>query len=86
MALRDKLPSSALAEEAGRVLTDAGVVELRPEGLPFDPSAHRAVDQVAVGDAARHNVVLSVERPGYADGTHVIRQPEVVVARADGSS
>lgn len=80
IALRDKLPSEALATEAAEALASAGITEVRPEGQPFDPAQHRAVHQVATDDPARHGTIASVERPGYTDGTSVIRQPEVVVA------
>jgi len=84
IALRDQLPSAALGEEAARALTAAGVTELSPDGVAFDPAQHRAVDQVATDDPARHNTVATVERPGYADGSRLIRLPEVVVARHGG--
>jgi hypothetical protein len=81
IALRDKLPSEALAGEAAQALAGAGITELRPEGVPFDPAQHRAVHQVPTDDPARHNTVAGVERPGYRDGSGaIIRQPEVVVA------
>lgn len=80
IALRDKLPSAALGDEAAQALAAAGIVEVRPEGMAFDPAHHRAVHQVATDDPARHNTVAAVERPGYSDGTSTIRQPEVVVA------
>lgn len=80
IALRDQLPSAALGDDAGQALAAAGIVEVRPEGMAFDPAHHRAVHQVATDDPARHNTVASVERPGYSDGTSTIRQPEVVVA------
>lgn len=86
IALRDKLPSAALGDEAAQALAAAGIHEVRPEGVPFDPAHHRAVHQVATDDPARHNTVASVERPGYSDGVTTIRQPEVVVAVHGGSS
>ncbi len=86
IALRDKLPSAALGDEAAQALAAAGIHEVRPEGVPFDPAHHRAVHQVPTDDPARHNTVASVERPGYSDGTSLIRPPEVVVAVHGGSS
>jgi molecular chaperone GrpE len=86
IALRDKLPSAALGDEAAHALAAAGIHEVRPEGVAFDPAHHRAVHQVATDDPARHNTVAAVERPGYSDGTSTIRQPEVVVAVHGGSS
>jgi molecular chaperone GrpE (heat shock protein) len=44
------------------------------------------VHQVVTEDPAVHNTIVSVERPGYADGARIIRQPEVVVARIGGGS
>lgn len=86
IGLRDKLPSEALSAEAAQALAAAGIHEVRPEGVPFDPAHHRAVHQVSTDDPARHNTVASVERPGYSDGVSTIRQPEVVVAVHGGSS
>lgn len=86
IALRDKLPSAALGDEAAQALAAVGIHEVRPEGVPFDPAHHRAVHQVPTDDPARHNTVATVERPGYSDGTSTIRQPEVVVAVHGGSS
>ena len=86
IALRDKLPSTALGDEAAQALAAVGIHEVRPEGMAFDPAHHRAVHQVATDDPARHNTVAAVERPGYGDGTSTIRPPEVVVAVHGGSS
>lgn len=80
IALRDKLPSEALAGEAASALAAAGISELAPVGRPFDPAQHKAVHQVSVDDPARHGTIAAVERPGYTDGHAIIRQPEVVVA------
>lgn len=86
IALRDKLPSEALAGEAAAALAAAGITEVAPVGQPFDAAHHRAVHQVATDDPARHGTVASVERPGYTDGQALIRQPEVVVAVHGGPS
>lgn len=86
IALRDKMPSAALGDEAAQALAAAGIHEVRPEGVAFDPAHHRAVHQVATDDPARHGTVASVERPGYSDGTSTIRPPEVVVAVHESSS
>ncbi|HEX7134938.1 MAG TPA: nucleotide exchange factor GrpE, partial [Iamia sp.] len=86
IALRDKLPSAALGDEAAQALAAAGIHEVRPEGVAFDPAHHRAVHQVPTDDPARHGTIASVERPGYSDGTSLIRPPEVVVAVHGGSS
>ncbi len=85
MGLRDQLPSAALSDEVVRALAAVGITEIRPDGQPFDPARHRAVHQVEVADPARHNTVVSTERPGYADGDRVVRLPEVVVARHGGA-
>ncbi len=86
IALRDQIPSDALGTQAAEALAAAGIVELAPVGQPFDPAQHKAVDQVVTDDPAAHNTVVSVERPGYADGAQIIRQPQVVVARSGGGS
>lgn len=81
IALRDQLPSAALADEASRALAAAGVTEIRPDGETFDPARHRAAHQVQTADQGAHDTVASTERVGYADGTRSVRLPEVVVAR-----
>ncbi len=86
IGLRDKLPSEALGTEVVEALAAAGITEVRPEGEPFDPARHRAVHQVATDDPSRHGTIASVERPGYTDGSTMIRQPEVVVLVHGGSS
>lgn len=86
IALRDQLPSAALGQEALQALEGAGVTEVAPVGQPFDAGQHHAVHQEATDDPARHGTIVSVERPGYRDGTTVIRQPEVVVAMNGGPS
>lgn len=82
--LREQLPSEVLRDEVGRTLASAGITELHPDGETFDPAVHRAVAQRPATDAALHNTVAATERPGYLDGSRVLRQPEVVVHRVDG--
>lgn len=81
--LRDQVSSDALRQQAGTALQSAGLRELRPDGERFDPQWHVAVDQEPTGDARLDHVIASTERPGYLDGAHVLRRPEVVVYRLD---
>ena len=65
-----------------RVLVESPVVQItKLETRTAFEVCDFAVDQVATDDPARHNTVVTTERPGYADGDRLVRQPEVVVAR-----
>jgi len=62
-------------------LGKAGVTRLSPEGETYDPNTAEAVGVVPVSDPASHDVVMQVERAGYALGGRVIRPARVLVGR-----
>lgn len=84
IAIRDQLGSDVLRSQAGEALQRAGISEVRPDGHRFDPQWHQAVDQVLTTDQTLDGTIAATERPGYVEGTRVIRLPEVVVYRLGG--
>ena len=65
------------------ILGRFGVVELDPQGLPFDPTVHEALARHETADVAENTVVQVLEK-GYLLGERLLRPARVVVAvRAD---
>lgn len=67
-----------------RLLDALAAGNIRPiltVGQPFDPHYHLAVATDASGRAP-DGIIVSEDRPGYASPTKVLREAEVVVARA----
>ncbi|GAA3364603.1 MULTISPECIES: nucleotide exchange factor GrpE [Saccharopolyspora] len=75
----DRARSSGVAERLTEGLDGIGVVRLRPEGLPFDPSRHEAGGTVPTDDPALDGIVAETEVPGFADRDQVLRTPVVTV-------
>jgi molecular chaperone GrpE len=71
-----------------QALDGAGIVEIDPEGEPFDPACHEAISMLP-SDTAEPNSVIVVVQKGYSLNGRVVRPARVVVARApvetDGS-
>ena len=61
------------------VLARHGIVEIDPEGKPFDPSQHEAVSRLNTA-AAAPNTVLQVLQKGYLLHDRLLRAALVVVA------
>ncbi|MCX7116232.1 MAG: nucleotide exchange factor GrpE [Gammaproteobacteria bacterium] len=70
-----KLLSSALEKH--------DVVEINPEGLPFNPQEHEAMS-IQPSDAVPPNTVLTVFQKGYKLNDRVIRAAKVIVSKAPG--
>lgn len=65
------------------ILGRFGVVEIDPQGLPFDPTVHEALARHETPDVAENTVVQVLEK-GYMLGERLLRPARVVVAvRAD---
>jgi len=80
--LRDRLESDALDAEISAALASSGFREVTvAPGSPFDPEQHRGVDWEPTHDPEHDKLVAHTDRPGYVDGTTVLRPPEVVVYR-----
>jgi molecular chaperone GrpE len=69
-----------IASLAKRV-AEMGAERLSLVGQPFDPRLAEAVDLVAVDDAAKDQVIVAEDRPGYRIGERVLRPARVRVGR-----
>ena len=80
--LGDRITNPALADRARNAVRSAGWTVVDPQGQPFDPDRHHAVDRQVTGDQRLDRVVAATERPGWIDpaGT-VVRYPDVIVYR-----
>ncbi len=65
----------------GSALEQVGIVELDPEGEPFDPAHHEAMT-MQPSTTAEPNTVLTVIQKGYAIHDRLLRPARVVVASA----
>jgi molecular chaperone GrpE len=68
-----------------QALESAGVVEIDPEGEPFDPELHEAMSMVP-SPTAEPNSVLTVVQKGFALQGRIVRPARVIVARAPTES
>lgn len=76
----------SLRGKVGRTLTRVGVDAVVPAaGDRFDSSQHESVGAEPTTEAARHETIASTEAAGYVDRGTVVRQPQVIVYRLDGS-
>ncbi|GAA1007142.1 hypothetical protein Aple_017140 [Acrocarpospora pleiomorpha] len=82
--LSERFPE--LAELLAAALVEAGIQEVRPDGLPFDGELHEAVDTTPTDDPDAHDTVAETVRAGYLDGDQVLRVPQVVVYRREPPS
>jgi len=64
-----------------QAFADAGVVEIDPEGEPFDPQRHEAMSLMP-SPTAEPNSVIAVVQKGYSLHDRVVRPARVVVATA----
>ncbi len=62
-------------------LEQAGVVELDPEGEPFDPARHEAMT-MQPSATAEPNTVLTVIQKGYSIHDRLLRPARVIVSQA----
>ncbi|MGV8040956.1 MAG: nucleotide exchange factor GrpE [Thermoanaerobaculaceae bacterium] len=60
-------------------LSRHGVIEVNPEGEPFDPTVHEAIQRVDRDDVD-DNTVIQVMQKGYLLGERLLRPALVVVA------
>ena len=78
----DRARSPGVWERLTAGLEQVGVEVLRPDGQPFDPSAHEVGGVEPTTDPARHNTVAETETVGFRDRDRIVREPVVVVYRA----
>lgn len=63
-------------------LEQAGIVELDPEGEPFDPARHEAMT-MQHSTTSEPNTVLTVVQTGYAIHDRLLRPARVIVAQEE---
>jgi molecular chaperone GrpE len=68
------------AQLAG-ALESQGVLVDHRIGIPFDAHAHRAVGTRPPRGEQREGYVVEIVRPGYAVGSRVVREAEVIVVQ-----
>ena len=87
LAAAEKVGQGALLEgfrATVRLLDEAfgaaGIREIAPYGLPFDPNKHEALSVLAAANVAP-NTVLEVVQKGYELNDRLLRAAKVIVAR-----
>lgn len=60
-------------------LENAGLKEINPIGLPFDPMRDEAIEHTPVTDESQNNVVTAVIQKGYLLNGKSLRAPKVKV-------
>lgn len=63
------------------VLRSYGVVRVDAIGTRFDPNMHEAIGVTAVGEPARHGVVIQQAEPGYVLDGRLLRAAKVSVGK-----
>lgn len=80
----DRARSAGVVERLVAGLAEIGVVAIRPDGAPFDPSRHEAGGTVPTDDPALDGLVAETEVIGFADRGDVVRVPIVTVYTSRG--
>jgi len=80
--LLDVVPTESLRYRVRSALSDAGVAEFGADGEVFDPARHHVVEVEWTDDPEQESRVARTLRPGFADGTGVVRAAEVLVYRS----
>lgn len=83
--VRDRANSQALGDRIMRDLVAIGVIELRPDGEPFDSARHEAGGSQETEDPRLDGRIAAVETPGYVDQGRILRLPVVTVYRRSTS-
>lgn len=73
--------SDATLKLLAKAFEKAGVVEVVPEGQPFNPEFHEAMAMVPSADQAP-NTVMNVVQKGYSLNGRLVRPARVIVAKA----
>ena len=66
-------------------LEQVGIVELDPEGEPFDPARHEAIT-LHPSTTSEPNTVLTVVQTGYAIHDRLLRPARVIVAQEESAT
>jgi len=67
-----------------KTLSEAGLEEINPVGLPFDPARDEAASYEPVADAKQDHVILQVIQKGYSLNNKPMRPPKVKVGEFKG--
>jgi hypothetical protein len=73
-----ELPDES-AWQASKILRDAGVSEVIPDGERYDPTSHHVVGLVATSDLALVDTVARTVQPGYVHRGQLIVHPRVAL-------
>ncbi len=68
-----------------KTLNKFNIVEIDPEGEPFDPEFHEAIS-MQESDTAEPNTVIQVVQKGYTLNARLLRAARVIVSRAPEKS
>ena len=69
----------AISWQVSRVLRDAGIDEITPDGAPFDPASHHVVGLLAAPEPGLVDTVARTVRPGYALHGKTLVPPRVAL-------
>jgi hypothetical protein len=75
----DRARSDGVAERIERGLAQVGVLPVRPDGQPFDPTRHEAAGVVPTTDPALVGLIAETEVVGFDDHGRMVRVPVVTV-------
>jgi hypothetical protein len=78
----DRARSAGVAEHIERVLAGVGVLAVRPDGQPFDPTRHEAGGVVPTTEPHLTGLVAETEVVGFTDHGALLRAPVVTVYQA----
>lgn len=76
---------ATLTLQLRQILESNGLVRILTEGR-FDPKMHRAIESFACADPGENDMIKEEIRPGFLDGSKVLRFAEVTVWKFAGSS
>lgn len=69
----------AISWQVSRVLREAGIDEITPDGAPFDPASHHVVGLLAAPEPGLVDTVARTVRPGYALHGKTLVPPRVAL-------
>jgi len=76
---------ATLTLQLRQIIETNGLVRIGTEGM-FDPKLHRAIDSFDCTDAEKNDTIKEEIRPGFLDGSKVLRFAEVTVWKFAGNA